>query len=139
MIARLLSVRLGKTCCYYHYHLHILLDLLGRDSFWAMEARRWKKCQTQCASFELFWIPRFFRTTGNSATVSSGLQVASWGMWTLPCGHAIRIARQCRCEGECCSGVKPCVREIIYRFIDLCHAMRADQHRQIQAQSECGH
>src|SRR5437667_5177848 len=33
------------------------LPLLDRDSSWAMEGLPQKKCRTQCASFELFWIP----------------------------------------------------------------------------------
>ena len=45
--------------------------------------------------------------------------------------HAIRIARKCRGQDECCSGVEQGVGDVIYRFIELRRAVGADQHKQI--------
>ena len=55
---------------------------------------------------------------GRTRALEAGL-VAILKRWTLRLLHAIRIARQCRCQDECCSGVEQGVRDVIYRFIEL--------------------
>jgi hypothetical protein len=39
--------------------------------------------------------------------------------WKPRFRHAIGIPRQCRCQGQCCTGVEQCVGDIIDRFSDL--------------------
>jgi len=61
------------------------------------------------------------------------ITVARYETWTLRFLHAIRIARQCRCQDECCSGVEQCVKDVIYRLHDLrrCSAVGEDPNWQI--------
>jgi hypothetical protein len=56
------------------------------------------------------------------------------GFLTLGFLHAIRIARQCRCQDEYCSGVEQCVKDVIYCLHDLrrCSAAGEDPNRQIE-------
>ena len=49
----------------------------------------------------------------NSQLLEHACALRERGKWTLRFFQTIVIARQCRCQGECCSGVEQCVRDVI--------------------------